>query len=160
MKQLIAIFQIRVIYLKKLKFPKIKIYFYFMIIGERIAKMDKSLNELIEILAEIKKSGNNFISNFSVNGYYDFLNSLTLIEELAFLHFLISILLLISITNILIIFFGNEIIKYFDLENKYPSLSTILKIRAKFQRYYLMWNVFYMFFICFIGIILDLLVLS
>ena len=116
--------------------------------------------ELDEIFTEIGKSGNNFISKFILNGYYDFLNSLTLIEELAFLHILILILLMVSITNITIILFGNEIMKYFDLENKYPSLSTFFKIRAKFQKYYLMWNVFYMFFICFIGIILDLLVLS
>ena len=85
---------------------------------------------------------------------------MTLLQESALLHIIIYIYILATVFNILGIFFGNEVIKYFELENKYPKLHIFFKLRAKFQKYYLMWNVFYMFFICFIGIILDLLVLS
>lgn len=54
-----------------------------ILIGEQIAKISTNVNELEDSLSKIK-SGNNFISNFNLNTYYDFLNSLILLEELAF----------------------------------------------------------------------------
>ena len=62
-----------------------------------------------------------------------------------------------NIYSILGVFFGNEIIKYFDLENKYPKLSIYFKLRAKFQRYYLLWDISIMFLICILGIALNVL---
>lgn len=86
----------------------------------------------------------------------EYLDSLTLFEESAFIHILVFIILLLTIFNILLVFFGNEIIKYFDIENRFPSLSFYIKVRAKFQRYYLLWNIFTMFVICIIAIGLNL----
>ena len=90
---------------------------------------------------------------------YAFLDSLTLFQESAVVHILLFIVLLLTVFNILYIFFGNEIISYFKLEQKFPSLSGIIRLRAKFQRYYLMWNIFILFLVCVFGIFANLLVL-
>lgn len=46
----------------------------------------------------------------------------------------------------------NELIKYFDLENKYPKIAIFFKIRAKLEKYVLIWNIFLIFALCFVGI--------
>lgn len=83
---------------------------------------------------------------------------MTLLQESALLHIIIYIYILATVFNILGIFFGNEVIKYFELENKYPKLHIFFKLRAKFQRYYLIWNISILLVVCFLGIFLDLLV--
>ena len=109
-------------------------------------------------LTQIGKSGNNFISNFNLQVLYDFLDSLTLLEESAFVHIMIFIFILLCLFNILSIFFGNELIKYFKLEEKYPRLELFFRLRMRFQRYYLMWNIFLIVLVCFLAIFLNLLV--
>ena len=124
----------------------------------------KCLNELLEPLLKsyfrnIGAPKNNFISNLNIQNLYDFLDSLTLLEESAFIHILIFIILLCSLINIISIFFGNEIIRYFNLEKRLPKLETIFRLRTKFQRYYLLWNIFIMVIVCILAICLNLLVL-
>ena len=46
-----------------------------------------------------------------------------------------------NLISISFIFFGDYLIKNFDLENKYPKLSQIIKLRRRFQRYYLILNI-------------------
>ena len=60
--------------------------------------------------------------------------------------------------NILGIFFGNEIIKYLDLECNLPWLSYFFKLRAKFKRDYLFWNIIRMFVLCVLALGLNILV--
>lgn len=124
-------------------------------IGIELAKkLVSDINDLGRILEEVKKSSSNFISDFNflfsfdLNKIYNYLDTLTLQQEGALLHIIILLTMLVTIFNILGIFFGNEIIKYFNLENKFPKLSNFLKLRAKLQRYYLMWNVFILFVLC------------
>ena len=75
----------------------------------------------------------------------NYLDSLTLIQEGGLFHIMIFSTILVIIFDILGIFFGNEIIKYFNIENKFPSLSNFFKLRAELQRYYLMWNITILF---------------
>ena len=96
-----------------------------------------------------------FLSYLNIFNIYDYLDSLTLIEESSLmLIFMFSIILLILTGTLL----SNEIIKYFNIEDKYPSISTFLKIRSKYQRYYLIWNVFSLFIICIMGIGVNLMI--
>ena len=96
-----------------------------------------------------------FLSYLNIFNIYDYLDSLTLLEESSLLHiFMFSIILLILTGTLL----SNEIIKYFNIEDKYPSISTFLKIRSKYQRYYLIWNVFSLFIICIMGIGVNLMI--
>ena len=78
-------------------------------------------------------------------------------QESAIFHMFVFISLILINFNILGIFFGNELIKYFDLENKLPKLAFFFKLSTKFQRYYLIWNIFASFILCILALILDVL---
>lgn len=115
-------------------------------------------NKIAEILEDLSKGNKSFISVFdSIRVYLD---SLSLLEESAIVHIAIFIAILVTLFNILSVFFGNELIKYFNLENKFSSLATFFKLRYTFQRYYLLWNIFFLFILCLSGIFVNILVLG
>ena len=76
------------------------------------------------------------------------------------MHILLFSILIISVINILSVLFGNEVIKYFNLEEKFPRLGLFFRLRLKFQRYYLIWNVLILFLVCVLGIYVNLLLYS
>ena len=101
----------------------------------------------------------NFVSDCqTLNAIYEYLDSLSLLKESSLLHLVFFSLILLTLFSIIGILLSNEIIKYFKIEDKYPSISTFLKIRSKYQKYYLLWNVFTLFVICIMGIGINLLV--
>ena len=90
----------------------------------------------------------------------NYLDSLTLLQEGGLFHIIIFSTILVIIFDILGIFFGNEIIKYFKLEERFPRLGIFFRLRLKFQRYYLTWNILILFLVCFTGIYVNLLLYS
>ena len=52
-----------------------------------------------------------------------------------------SMFILFSIISILSIIFGDKLIIFFDLENRFPKLAKFIQIRRKFQQYYLLMNI-------------------
>ncbi len=98
--------------------------------------------------------------DFDLNKFYSYLDGLSLHQEGALFNIFVLLVILVTIFSILGVFFGNEIIKYFDLENKYPKLSTFFKVRAKLQRYYLMWNIFILLSLCIFGLFINILAFS
>lgn len=139
--------------------------------GEELSKNSDSLIEFFNKYSNgsngssFNNSNNNFDFssiteniNLYFNELYKFLDQLTLVQEGAFLHMLLFSYVLFCIYIIVGIFFGNEIIKYFNLEEKYPKLGTILKYRAKFQNYYLAFNIICIILICVFGIALNVLI--
>lgn len=98
-------------------------------------------------------------SNLNLRSFYEFLDKLSLLEEAALVHILILSFVLLTIINIMITLFSNELITYFNIESKYPYLQKFLRLRAKFQRYYLIWNFSLLILICLLGLFLNLLVL-
>lgn len=58
-----------------------------------------------------------------------------------------------SAISIIFVFFGEYLIQRYNLENKYPKLAKFIQLRRKFQRYYLLLNIFY---IISVGIILAI----
>ena len=131
---------------------------YFSV--EAKAKLETSVNQMSTIAKKIEEiinnSGKNKFSSW-INEYYDFLNSLTLQQECAFINILLFLLIILVIFNFLAIFLGNEFISYFKLESKFPSLAYFFKLRTKYQKYYLIWNTVILFFICFIGVFINIL---
>nr|UEX92844.1 hypothetical protein [Marasmius tenuissimus] len=117
------------------------------------AKMQ--LYELIKILNDVDK--NKF--NFDLTSFYAYLDSLSLMEVGALFHILILIIILFSAFNILSIFFSNEIIKFFNLETKYPRLAKFFHLRRVFQKYYLLYNILFIFVVCIVTIYVNILVL-
>ena len=121
----------------------------------------KVLNQIIDGWYK----GNNYIPDSSfftwLNGVdiIKYLDSLSLLQESSFIHLCMFIYILCCVYTLISVFFGNEIIKYFNLEEKYPKLSIFFKLRMKFQRYYLIWNLLGITIMCILGIGINLLVL-
>ena len=126
-------------------------------INEQFSEVLKAADEIQKFLEDWNNGGKNFLPDISFKDLYQYLDTLTLSQESALLQIIIFILLLLIVSNILAALFGNEIIKYFDLEKKYPKLNIFFSYRAKFQKYYLIWNIFQMFLLCILGLVINLL---
>lgn len=119
--------------------------------------------EMFELFHSSKK---NFNSNINLDLFYkyldsfdEYLDSLTLLEESALVHILMFAFILLILFNLISVLFVNELIQYFNLEDKHPYLNKILMLRAKFQRYYLIWNFMILILICLAALFLNGMVL-
>jgi hypothetical protein len=119
---------------------------------EEICNLGSEFKKLIEQNSDITSK---FLSCFSK--FYRYLDSLTLLQEVSLLHICMFSVLILTVFNILSVLFGNEILRFFKLEKRFPRLSVFFRIRATLQRYYLMWNVFILFVFCLFGIGINLL---
>ena len=136
------------------------------ILSDKLDNIQNSVDKVNEAITSLPSSNSNnnnklnfdFNFDFNIDSYYNYLDTLTLSEELALIHILCAILYLFIAFEFVSIFFGNELINYFDLENKYPKLKTFFKLRATYQRYYLIWCLLKLFLLCFILIIFNLII--
>lgn len=120
-----------------------------------MVSVTNKVNNLLQETLNITESKNNLLP--SVNDIYTHLNNMSLLEEASLLHILLFSLILLTVFNILITIFSNEIIKYFKLEDKHPYLYSILQLRKKLQRYSIIWNISILFIICMAGILINIL---
>jgi hypothetical protein len=118
----------------------------------------RDANEAVKALVD-SLNNNKLVSNFNLNSFYEYLNSLSLLELSALYHLLVLILICLILFNILSAVLGNELIKYFNLEEKLPKLAVFFRLRLKFQRYYLILSFSLIFFICIASILVNILVL-
>jgi hypothetical protein len=125
-------------------------------VKENFTSFRKSIDEVKDYWDSINKTDNKILPDFS--DMTDYLDKLTLLQESALLHILIFLVLLLTIINILVVLFANEIIKYFKIESRYPSIARLLILRSKLQKYYLIWNVFILILFCIGGISINMLV--
>jgi hypothetical protein len=143
------------------------------------AKYDKLVNKKIEELDSIKESNkslveniqniinskdgssgsNSLIGNNFIDSINQFLSSLTFEQTLAILHISGSIFILISMYSILMIYLGEYFINYFNLEEKYPKIANFIKVRRKFQNYYVSINLIIIVFVLLIIIYINFLLL-
>lgn len=99
----------------------------------------------------------NFISNFDV---HDLLSGMSTLELGAVVHLSGSLFILFSIMSIISIIFGDELVKYLKLEEKFPRLARFIEIRRKFRYYYLILNFTLIILVLLTIIYLNLFVLS
>jgi hypothetical protein len=59
-------------------------------------------------------------------------------EKIAFSFLLLNQIILSSIISIIYIFYGDYLLKKFNIEQKYPKLAKVIELRRKFQNYYLL----------------------
>jgi hypothetical protein len=131
---------------------------YFQLLYKTAVKSLKAQEEVSKVVKEIVDNLNNkFVPD--LNSLYDYLNSLNLLELSALFHLIVLSLICLLSINIISAVLGNEIINFFKLEQKFPKLSLFLKIRLKFQKYYLILSFSLLFLICILSIILDIFVL-
>lgn len=115
--------------------------------NQSIEYLNKTNNLLQKILDEINKSGDKILSEIYewIQKYLDYLSTLS-IEQLAMIvNFWAFVIILNSIINIAVIFYGDYLIKYFQLEEKYTKLTKFIQIRRKFQFFYLNINMLIIF---------------
>jgi hypothetical protein len=122
-------------------------------------KANREASESVQKLVESLNGNNKLISDFNLESFYKYLNSLNLIELSALYHILVLVAIAFLSLNILSAVLGNEIIKYFKLEENFPKLSAFLRLRIKFQKYYLTLSFSLIFLLIFASIQINLLVL-
>jgi hypothetical protein len=99
----------------------------------------------------------NFISNFD---FHDLLSGMSTLELGAVVHLNGSLLILFSLMSIISIIFGDELLKYLKLEEKFPRLARFIEIRRKFRYYYLILNFLMIIFVLVVFLYLNFLILA
>lgn len=87
-----------------------------------------------------------------ISAWFDDLNG---IGKLAAVSLFSNYMILTCVTSIATTLFGEYLIKRFNLEEKYPYLNKIIKLRLKFQNFYLKSNIFFIICFCIGQIILN-----
>lgn len=123
----------------------------------------KSSNILQEVFkSDINKFNKSlldwFSQNFFPNIWPDF-SSLNTHQLGAIGHIAASIFVLLCLFSLVSVFYGERLINYFNLENKYPKLAKYIQIRRKFQHYYFLLNVILIIIVLFYVIYINLTVL-
>ena len=105
-----------------------------------IANCENLKNQSIEKMEYLRDTINRasagcfYITDFNLQ---EFLDSLSTVELLAFSGLLLNGLIINYTITIILILYGEYLIKRFDLEVKYPKLAKFIVIRRKLQNYYL-----------------------
>ena len=95
------------------------------------------INEINKLVDKINRSGSN---NNSLNNIFDF-SSYTTAELGAISHIFACIFIFGCLFDIAVAYYGDYLIIYYKLEEKYPRLAKWIKLRRKFQHYYIGLNI-------------------
>jgi hypothetical protein len=118
-------------------------------ITNELSSSNNILNDFKEMIEKLIGSGSgsnsdlNFIdniNNFWIN-YNNFLITLSTQQKGALAHLLVSIFILWCLISIIIIIYGDYLIKYFKLEEKYTRLARFIQLRRKFEHFNLLLNI-------------------
>jgi hypothetical protein len=83
-------------------------------------------------------------------------NSLDHVHNIAIINLFGIFLIIISLLSIIFIFYGNILLDYLNLEQRYPKIAKIIILRRKFQGYYLWWNIFIIAIVSIIMFLMNL----
>jgi hypothetical protein len=97
-------------------------------------KMNNIINEIIDFFKVSNKFiGDNiieFVTNF-IENWNKMLSTLSFEQLVAVAHLSASLCILINLFNIISVLFGNQLINYFKLEERFPKLLPLLNLRNK-----------------------------
>jgi len=127
--------------------------------GDLSRTMERKSELLSRVADEVKSINDTFATKsmigddwFNITIFREFLSSLSA-EQLGCLFNVIGLsLILVIINSIILIYFGNKIIEYMDLESKYPKLARFIKIRRKLIDKYIKFQTIYIYVLCIIWI--------
>jgi hypothetical protein len=98
---------------------------------------DDKMNKIIDKLGNLK------FDNFNLDDIYKLFANLKLDQIVSIFNLAIDLSLSFSIFNIINLFLGEHLIKYFNLENKYPKIAYFIRLRIKLNSHlktaYLIW---------------------
>jgi hypothetical protein len=108
---------------------------------------NKYLTEVKDYLEKVRGSGsgsqtNNFLDDITniYSSILQHISSMSMEQQGALFHISAAIGIFLCLLTIISIIYGDMLIKYFNLEEKYPKLAKIIQLRRKFQQYYLFIN--------------------
>nr|YP_010130265.1 hypothetical protein KQ422_mgp033 [Clavaria fumosa]QPZ51167.1 hypothetical protein [Clavaria fumosa] len=109
---------------------------------DSLEKANKILQDVIDLASSGNSKKNDYINQFNVliEKYKDFLSTLSVEQIAAIVNILGYIIIISSIISIAAVLYGDFLIRYFKLEERFPKLAVFISIRRKFQRYYLNYN--------------------
>ena len=104
--------------------------------------------EVSEVIGILKKK---YWEPSDVDNFFDFvrglyeswnviLSQLTQFQIGALAHLLSSILILMCLSSVIAIIYSEYLLTYLKIEEKYPRIGRFIRIRRKFQQYYLFLN--------------------
>jgi hypothetical protein len=91
----------------------------------------KDMNDYTEL--DLPKPNESFIGV----EYVDWFHSLDVMGKLSVSLFFLNYAILQALSSIVVIFYGEYLLKKFKIEEKFPRLSKFISLRRKFQAYYL-----------------------
>jgi hypothetical protein len=100
------------------------------------------------------------IGKSSILNPLSFIESFEVIDKIAICILLLNNVILSGLISIVFVFYGDILIEKFQLEEKYPRLATIIKLRRKFQRYYLLMSILFILVASLSQIIFSIVVLT
>ena len=107
--------------------------------------LNKGFTTVEEYKAEFSKAfaepKTSFIGMDIYSAYKEFLKTLEVEQILALSYLLFANVILTSIISLIFVLYGDYLIIRFQLESKFPRLATVIKLRRKLQRYYLILNI-------------------
>ena len=108
---------------------------------ESLEKANKILQDVIDS-ASSDNSKNDYMNQFNVliEKYKEFLSTLSVEQIAAIVNILGYIIIISSIISIAGVLYGEFLIRYFKLEERFPKLAGFISSRRKFQRAYLNYN--------------------
>ena len=128
-----------------------------------IAKTNDKLTELNSDINEIFSVNKNLFDNLNIKDIMEninhFLSDLNQEQLLAVTHISGFIFIIYCIIAIVLAIFGDKIILKLDLENRYPKLSKIIKLRRKIYEYNIIFNILLIFMVLVAIIYLNILIL-
>jgi len=114
--------------------------------------------DLTEIVKNSVGPGPDSNSNLTIfNQYYDYLATLTVEQQGALANILLAIVIFFCLITLISVFFGEVLITYYNLEQRLPRLTRIIKIRRTFQKYYFILNSLIIFIVLLAIIFINIL---
>jgi hypothetical protein len=119
--------------LAELEFLKGTDRYYTQEIRDSIKESEETVSDLDEC-NQIREAS----LGFNISEILNYIDTLGPMEKTAFSFLVLNQIIFSSVVSIIYIFYGDYLIKKFNLENKYPKLSKVIALRRKFQSYYLL----------------------
>ena len=92
--------------------------------------------------------------------YNQFFDSLTFIQKGAIVHTLVSISVLFLLSNLLSVYYGDKLIIYFNLENKYPKIVRFIRFRRNVKNIEIFLTLIIIFIVLFTIIYINILIFT
>jgi len=125
-----------------------------------ISEQNKAMLETIQELAKSKSnSSSNYISDI-FDSFQKFFDSLNFEQTLAITHISGSILIIISLLSIITILCGDYLVKYFNLENKYPKIVRFIRFRRNVKNIEIFLTLIIIFIVLFTIIYINILIFT